>query len=284
MRPQLKHALLPRASRSPYLEEKLKEFGGASPVVLGGRQVTIAERKSDLDRANARAWLRQQYEALGYIVKGVAYGSAGGVNLVAERAGDDPVHFLAVSSHLDSVGNAGADDDGAGTIGALAIARALQGSAFQTGLRLVAFDQEELGLLGSGGYARQLEDLVKLDELTGVVNLEMIGYDGDDDGAFHASDCDENTPADLTAAVDQALAADTTLRLHKTAACTNHSDHAAFWRYDKPAIVESQNFFGGDDDPCYHGACDQVVNVNFDYMTRLGTLMARPTATLVGAH
>lgn len=267
-----------------YLEEKLKELTGALPVTIGGRQVTISERKTDVNRGNARAWLRAQYEALGFTVRDVAYPGRGGVNLVAERAGADTTHFLAVTSHFDSVGNAGADDNGAGTIGALAIAKALQGKTLQTGLRIVAFDQEELGLFGSTAYARQLKDQNKLGELIGVINLEMIGYDADDDGAFHSIDCDENTSATLTRAVVQALAADASLRLHKVAACTDRSDHAAFWRYDRPAIVVSQNFFGGDDDPCYHLACDRVANVNFDYMTRLGTLMARTTAALVNAQ
>jgi hypothetical protein len=266
-----------------FLEARLNELSGAAPVTIDGRSVTISERKSAANRANARAFLRAQYEALGFTVAEVPYGNSGGVNFVAERAGADAGTFLAVTSHLDSVGNAGADDNGAGTIAALGIARALQGKTLRTGLRIVAFDQEELGLLGSSAYAKQLDDQHRLAELTGVVNLEMLGYDGNHDGAFHAIDCDENTSSTLTAAVEAAVAADPALRLHKTEACTNRSDHAAFWRYDRPAIVVSQDFFGGDDDPCYHSACDKVDNVDFDYMTRLGTLMARATAALTGA-
>ena len=49
----------------------------------------------------------------------------------------------------------------------------------------------------------------------------------------------------------------------------------------KPAIVVSENFFGGDGNPCYHQSCDKVDKVNFDYMTRLTTALARAVAELV---
>lgn len=265
-----------------FLELKLRELTGVNTVTVMGRDVKITERKSDVYRAYAREWLRKQYEALGFTAKDVPYGSGGGVNVVAERPGADG-RFLAITAHLDTVGNAGADDDGAGTVAALAIAKVLSASPLKTGLRIVAFDQEELGLLGSTAYAAQLNSVGKLGEIAGVLNLEMIAWDKDNDGAFHAIDCDENTSADLTAVVEHALAADPSLRLHKVDACTNRSDHAAFWRYNRPAIVVAQNFFGGDEDPCYHKSCDRWGNVHFDYMTRMTTLMARTAAAIVAA-
>jgi hypothetical protein len=57
--------------------------------------------------------------------------------------------------------------------------------------------------------------------------------------------------------------------LKKIDACTNRSDHAVFWEYDRPAIVVSQNFFGGDGNPCYHRTCDTVQKVNWTYMEKM---------------
>lgn len=122
-----------------------------------------------------------------------------------------------------------------------------------------------------------------LDKVVGVLDLEMTGYDSDGDGAFHAIDCNENTSATLTAAIRRVVAQDA-MELEHVAACTNRSDHAAFWRYNRPAIVVSQNFFGGDDDPCYHRACDTIDQVDLPYMTKVTTAVARAAANLAIAR
>jgi hypothetical protein len=268
-----------------YLEQKLKEFSGMIPTQIGGEVVTITERGSVAGRNLARAWLKEQYEALGFTVSMHNYGGSmssfvGGTNFIAERTGTDPTRYLIVSAHLDSVSNAGADDDGAGTISALATAQALQNIDLAINLRIVGFDEEERGLVGSSAYARYLSTTGDIDGLVGVMNLEMTAYDADDDGAFHVIDCNENTSADLSALVRNVVARDP-LRLSVTPACTSRSDHAAFWRYNKPAVVVSQNFFGGDSNPCYHRGCDKTDRLNFSFMQRLTTAVARAVAGLV---
>lgn len=257
-----------------WLKDRLSELSGATSFQLNGREVRITERKSTPGRTLARSYLRAQYEALGFTVTEVPYGIGDGVNLVAERAGEDTSKYLMLSAHYDSVGNAGADDDGAGTISALAIAKALAETPLKHNLRILAFDQEENGLLGSSAYAKALNASGDIGGMIGLINLEMTGYDADNDGAFHAIHCNENTSAALTQFISRVVARDS-LRLQIVDACTNRSDHAAFWKYNKPAIVISQNFFGGDSNPCYHKSCDKVDRVNFDYMTRLTTAMIR---------
>jgi hypothetical protein len=255
-----------------WLKDKLEQFSGAKDIVVGGTTTRIKERGSASQKAIARAWLRQELEAIGFEVNEYNYGR--GTNLVAEKVGLDPSRYLIVSAHYDSVSNAGADDDGSGVISALAVAEALKDKELAVNLRIVAFDEEERGLLGSKAYASELNNSGEIESLVGVVNVEMTGYDDDGDGAFHVIDCNENSSADLTAAV-MATHARGTLALKKVDACTNRSDHAAFWRYDKPAVVLSQNFFGGDSNPCYHRSCDTVANMNFDYMSKVTTLIVR---------
>ena len=259
-----------------YLKEKLSELSGAVPVTLNGRQETISERRSAAGKTLARAWLRKQYEELGFTVTDVPYRSGfnQGVNVVAERAGEDTTKVLILSAHYDSVGNAGADDDGAGTVSALAIAKALAQTPLKYNLRVLAFDQEENGLVGSAAYAKALNDAGQMSSLVGLINIEMTGYDADGDGAFHAMHCNENTSSVLADYINRVVARDP-LDLRIVAACTNRSDHAAFWRYNAPAIVVSENFFGGDSNPCYHKTCDKVDQVNFGYMTRLTTALMR---------
>lgn len=265
-----------------YLEEKLKLFSGATVATLAGKSVTISERGSKKGKDNARAFLKQEYEAIGFTVTSQPFGSFvnPGINFIAEKVGSDPSRVLLLTSHMDSVGNAGADDNGSGTIGALAIANALKGIDLKYSLRIVAFDQEENGLYGSIAYAKAMNNDGTIKQLMGVINLEMTGYDEDDDGAFHVIDCNEGTSAELSSALMRVVNRDP-LRLKRVAACTNRSDHASFWKYNAPAVVISQNFFGGDDNPCYHKSCDKVDRVQFDYMTRITTAVGRAVAELV---
>ncbi|KYF83524.1 Zn-dependent exopeptidase M28, partial [Sorangium cellulosum] len=265
-----------------FLEARLGELSGATPVTVGGRTVVIRERGSESGRSLARAWLRQQYDALGFAVREHTYrsGWSQGVNVIAERPGADPSRVLIISAHYDSVSNAGADDDGSGIVSSLAIARALKDAPLRVGLRFVAFDQEETGLLGSKAYAQQLERDGQLAQVVGVLDIEMTGYDSNDDGRYHAIHCNENTSADLAASVESA-AARADLGLVRAEACTNRSDHAAFWRYGVPSVAVAQDFFGDDGNPCYHERCDRVDRLNWDYMRRLTQAVGVAAAGIV---
>ncbi|KYF94614.1 Zn-dependent exopeptidase M28 [Sorangium cellulosum] len=265
-----------------FLEARLKELSGAAPVTLGGRTVTLRERGSESGRSLARAWLRQQYEALGFTVQEHPYrsGWSQGVNVTADKPGADPSRVLILSAHYDSVSNAGADDDGSGVVSSLAIARALKDARLSIGLRVVAFDQEETGLLGSKAYASMLDRNGQLDQVVGVLDLEMTGYDSNDDGRYHVIHCNENTSSELGALVE-AAATRGELGLSRVDACTNRSDHAAFWRYGTPSVAVSQNFFGDDGNPCYHARCDTVAQLNWDYMRRLTQAVALAAADLL---
>lgn len=268
-----------------FLKTRLAILSGSESFRLNGETLRIEERGSDDGRLLARRFLTSEYESLGYEVRQEPYtqGFRSGTNLIAERQAVGTEDFVLVTAHYDSVRNAGADDNGSGTITTLGVAKALSALPLNVGVRFVAFDQEELGLIGSRAYAKQLQDLGSLDHVVGVVNIEMSGFDGDNDGAFHVIDCGENSSPDITAVFAQELEQDP-MGLSVEAACTNRSDHASFWRYDRPAVVVSQNFFGGDGNPCYHRRCDNDSQINYDYMTRLTTVIARSVWRLVGAE
>lgn len=245
------------------LREDLEQLSGARPANVDGRDVIIQNRASSENKSLARKWLRQEFEQLGYTVTEHNYGS--GTNLIAEKTTHEREStIILITAHLDTVATAGADDDGSGVITALTTARALAKKHLARTIRFVAFDEEERGLIGSTAYARYLEKLGEIDRVT-VINLEMTGYDSDDNGDFHAIDCNENSSSNLTQLLVRTIGA-IGLPLTKTNACTNRSDHAVFWDYNRPAIVVSQNFFGGDGNPCYHRTCDTVAKVNFNYM------------------
>jgi hypothetical protein len=263
----------------------VNELSGAVPVTIGRRVLRLGDRRAAQGREDARLYLRREYEELGFMVRDEPYGSglSQGVNLVATRpARASGGGIVVLSSHLDSVGNAGADDNAAGTVAALATATALAGVDLRHELRIVAFDQEENGLVGSAAYVRQLRERGELERVVANVNVEMPAYDADDDGKLHVIDCNENTSADITRKARAALAGiEPPLVIEP--ACTNRSDHASFWRAGRPAVVVSQNFFGGDSNPCYHRSCDRVDGMHFGYMQRVTTLIAKTVEALTAA-
>jgi hypothetical protein len=271
-----------------FLREKLSKLSGAMPAQIGGMDVTIPERNSAANRALARQFLTAEYQALGFAVTEHTY--ATGTNLVASRAGAD-AKFLIVSAHYDSIRDtvAGADDDGSGVIAGLATAKALQGCQLDHGLRVLAFDEEEDGLVGSRAYVNQLPS-DDLGNLIGDVQLEMLGYHTKQDGGFLLVDCksqegDRPESKFLNDAVLNAIARGS-LPLEPHDSCTSSSDHSPFWTAGKPAVVFSQEFFfsGADSTPCYHKDCDKIDQINFDYFTKLTTLGAFVAADLLGAR
>ena len=266
-----------------FLLDRLKTLSGEQRAIVDGRELFIRERRQSDSKQHARDWLRAEYEALGFSVKEESYEGlsfTGSANFVAEKVGQDPGRVLVLSSHLDSVGNAGADDNASGTVAALAIAKALKDRNLKVTLRIVAFDEEEIGLVGSRSYVSALRARGEVKQIIGAVNLEMLAYQSRSNGAFHVIDCHENDSDQLSQVFRDIASSDKELGLRPESACTNRSDHASFWRAGIPAVVVSENFFGGDGNPCYHRSCDQLSRVNLSYFMRMTTLVARAISVL----
>ena len=79
-----------------------------------------------------------------------------------------------VGAHYDSVNNPGADDDASGVAGVLEIARVLSQYDLPYTVKYVAFDLEELGLLGSIAYVAAHQS----DDIRGMIQLDMIAWAG----------------------------------------------------------------------------------------------------------
>lgn len=266
-----------------WLLAKLREFTGVTPVRVDGRLLQLSDRRAATGRADARLWLRREFTSLGMQVSEEAYGDAarGGANFIARKPASSAAGgVLVLSAHLDSVGNQGADDDGAGVISTLAVARWLLQQEFAGELRVLAFDQEEVGLRGSAAYVAALKQRREEGRLIGNITIEMPAYDADNDGRLHVIDCNEGASPRLTDAARAVLASGQS-DLSIEPACTNRSDHASFWRIGVPSVVVSQNFFGGDDNPCYHRACDTADGLNERYWQRLTSLVGHTALALL---
>ncbi|MBS1962745.1 MAG: M28 family peptidase [Bdellovibrionales bacterium] len=253
-----------------YLVESLKTLSGEHDRVL-------ANRGSQAGRAAARDFLRKEFEGMGYTVSEQAYGS--GTNLIAEKSGKSG-KFLVMSAHYDSMSNKGADDDGSGVISLLGTARMLREVTLKHGIRFVAFDEEERGLVGSQAYAKMLVKKGEKPIILGDVEMEMLGWNARKDGKFHVISCKRADSDFLVGAFVQAVR-NLGNGLQITEACTDRSDHASFWDQGMPAVVSSQNFFGGDSNPCYHRACDDVAHMHLDFFLKLAETAANAVRLIV---
>lgn len=82
---------------------------------------------------------------------------------------------ILIGAHYDAVpGSPGADDNATGVAALLELARIFARKPARYPLRLVAFDLEESGLLGSTAYATDIKE--KKESLRLMISLEMLGY------------------------------------------------------------------------------------------------------------
>jgi hypothetical protein len=100
-------------------------------------------------------------------------------NLVGMIPGRNATQKVLVTAHYDSVMTNGFCDNGAGVAGLLEMARALT-SAYRNGsfspmpdIMFVAFEGEELGLIGSLQYVSAHQDI--MGNIIGTINLDCIG-------------------------------------------------------------------------------------------------------------
>lgn len=147
--------------------------------LLADVEALAFERWAPADRARARGRVAHTLQAEGWTPELMAF--EGGVNVEVERPGLDPkAGVVLLGAHYDSrQGSPGADDDASGVAVVLEAARLLR-TPTRRGLRLVFFDAEERGLLGSRAYA---QSDARIADLRAVVVVEMVGY------ACHVEGC-----------------------------------------------------------------------------------------------
>jgi Zn-dependent M28 family amino/carboxypeptidase len=147
-------------------------------------------RRSESDGFDdAATWVAQQLAGAGYTVSSQAVPRGGGRcrNVLGDRPGAaavttaGPREVVLVTAHLDSINLSGpaepapgADDNGSGSAGVLALARALADQPMALDLRVILFGGEEEGLFGSLTYVAALPPAERA-RIRAVVNMDMIG-------------------------------------------------------------------------------------------------------------
>ena len=257
------------------------------------------KRHTQSERDRARNYLTQTLKKLGWSPALQPFAS--GINVLATRPGTETAAgAVLVAAHYDTVAvSPGADDNSTGVAVVLEVARLLGSRPTPRTLHLVFFDQEEQGLQGSLAFAT---NKVNLDNLQGVIVMDMLGY------ACHKAGCQhypEGLP--ITPATDignfLAVVGDTEhlplLETFQKSGQPNlppmmtlpvpfkgmltpdvlRSDHAPFWYQGVGAVLltDTANLRT----PHYHQPSDQPATLDHSFFTGSAQIVVNATTRLL---
>ena len=126
---------------------------------------------------NVRQILKERLGSLGELEEHTfSCSGEAGVNLILKLPGQNPrLKPLLVGAHYDGpLHSPGADDNASGLVALLELARHWAASPPRRPVWLVAFDQEEWGMVGSAALAAQLKQAGQPLKL--MVSLEMLAF------------------------------------------------------------------------------------------------------------
>lgn len=262
---------------------RLERLSGEVPVDVGqGDTLILSRHKTQPGNVIAAQWIQQEFTRMGYAPVVEPFGALG-ANILAEKAGlVHPERKVIICGHYDSMPGGttapGADDDGSGSCAVLEAARVLAGLGFENTLVFALWDEEEQGLVGSAYHAAAA--FGNDEEITAVINMDAIAYDGDGDGLMRIH---TRPVANSIAIKDSALMVNTTYGLGLDIAVNNpgetYSDHASFWTQGYGAILVIEDF-DDDPNPHYHTPSDRLQYLDTAYWRGLARLAIGTAAVM----
>ena len=260
------------------LTTTVREFSGEDATTVNGNPVTLLNRVSNSGNDDAAYYIKERMEALGLTVEEHDY-SAGGKNIIATQVGNtNPNNIYLISAHYDSVANYCADDNASGVAAIMELARILSPHCTENTVVYALWDEEETGLHGSRAYAQRAAN--DGDNILGVFNIDMMGYDGDDDSRF---DIDVRPFANSLAMKDDIIAVNTTYGLNLIPVVVNPgttaSDHSSFWGQGYSAVLFGESWENNDITPGYHSSSDRINLFNMPYYHEMSKLVVGYMAT-----
>lgn len=273
------------------LQTKVAVLSGEQSTNINGTMQTITSRvhsNNDL----AADYIKEQLEALPNLSVEFQNFNTTGKNIIATQIGQtNPEDIYLVCAHYDSVTTYCADDNATGVAAVLEIARILSSQCTDNTIVYALWDEEEIGLRGANYYAEQAADDTNgntRDNILAVVNMDMIGYDGDAPGTAGDNDFDIDVRdiANSVGIKDDLLAILNTYTFDLNEIVVNPgttaSDHSRFWNEGYSAVLVGESWETNDETPDYHTSNDRVEDIDFQYMTELTKLVTAYMATKSG--
>jgi hypothetical protein len=263
------------------VRKNLAHLTGVSPAPLPSGPVTIAERGSPGGRWATAQYMKRSFEAVGVPARILQFTSdyERGYNVEATLEGTEGERHLWVTAHLDSVRNAGANDNASGLVLLILAAKALERLDLKQTIHFVAYDLEEVGLVGSsyyiGGPVSSIRNREGDQAIIGNINTDMVGYESDEFNAV-LGDCGQAGAID-DAILQASEGLDRPIAIGEY--CLRRTDHIRFWDAGLPAVVLTDGaMFDGY--PWYHTPDDTMDKVNIAYLRSMIELAATASANL----
>lgn len=223
-------------------------------------------------------------------------------NLILDLPGRSPEHTrpILIGAHYDAVpGTPGTDDNATGVAALLELARAIAVEPAKYPVRLVAFDLEERGMVGSAAYAQRLKQ--NGEALRLMLSLEMLGYCTQapnsqrypteilkriypDRGNFIALIGNLPTLPDLQHFCQAFHQSGVPSRWLPVAGggevlpAVRLSDHSSFWDQGYQAMMITDTAFMRN--PHYHESSDRIDTIDFEFFTSVCLGLFRGIQTL----
>ncbi len=199
-----------------------------------------------------------------------------------------PDDYYILCAHYDATSESylsrapGADDNASGTAAVIEAARVLADYSFPYSIRFILFAGEEQGKVGSAVYARQAT--FHGEKIHGVINLDMIGYDGNNDGrmGIHSGMMEGSLEIGnfVKSKIDDwGFPLDPQVY---TSESSRGSDHDSFWYFGYPAIMIIEDL--SDKNPFYHTIHDRLSALRQSYFHAMARLAIGSLATLVNSE
>jgi hypothetical protein len=262
----------------------VKELSGEVQTIIGGSPYTILSRnKYQPGNDNAADYIKQKLNSYGLVTYDQSW-SGTGRNVYGVQLGSVfPNKKYIVCAHYDDMPSGsvapGADDNASGTAAVIEAARLFTQYNSNYTIIYALWDEEEQGLVGSAYFAQQAANAG--DSIMGVINMDMIAYDSDNDnvGEIHVRNyANSNSLKDMIVQVNTTYSIGVTPSIINPG--TTASDQASFWNNGYGAILLIEEYYGGDFNAYYHSPNDLLIHYNQPYYHKMSRLTLGTVATL----
>ena len=268
------------------LQTTVNEFSGDISTTVGGNNVTITNRQQ-ANNDLAADYLVEQFMSMDNLTITDQAFNTNGRNIIATQLGQtNPDDIYMICAHYDTVADFCADDNATGTTAVVEIARILSTQCFDNTIIYALWDEEEIGLRGSAHYAGLAS--TNGDNILGVLNMDMMGYDGDSPGqpGDNEFDIDVRNFANSIAMKDDIIDVLNTYTFDLSVIVvdpgTFASDHSSFWGNGYSAVLVGESWETNDQTPFYHTSSDTANTLDYPYFTEMTKLVLAYTATKGG--
>ena len=264
-------------------------LSGEETFTMDGENYRIRSRyMNHVDNDLAADYLMDRLESYGLNVSNQYYLSyrnlisGKGRNLYAEKLGSEfPEQKYIICAHYDSYAEnsdaPGADDNASGTAVVIEAARILSNIDTKYTVVFALWDEEELGMIGSQYYA--LLAYGNQEQILGVINMDMIAYDSDNDYRcdVHVNDIGNSYwLKDKMVEINDrhSLGLDIDVQIFGTM----DSDQSSFWNRNYSAILLIEDYKANltrlvnDFNYWYHTMYDQLFAFNKEYYHAMAKL------------